>query len=89
MTRAHQPGSQPIDIPESIPNPAAPQPVRVPSPTPKQPVKVPTPQKVAEVDRNWQVHNGNELKNRFMTRIEQGAPQPWINPVVSISLLRF
>ena len=30
MMRAHQPGSQPIDIPETIPNPAVPQPVRVP-----------------------------------------------------------
>jgi hypothetical protein len=43
MTRAHQPGSQPIDIPETIPNPVVPQPVRVPSPAPKEPVKVPTP----------------------------------------------
>jgi hypothetical protein len=42
--RAHQPGSQPIDIPETIPNPAVPQPVPVPSPAPKQPVKVPAPQ---------------------------------------------
>jgi hypothetical protein len=37
----HQPGSQPIDIPETIPNPAVPQPVPVPSPAPKQPVKAP------------------------------------------------
>ena len=44
MMRAHQPGSQPIDIPETIPNPAVPQPVPVPSPSPKQPVKVPAPQ---------------------------------------------
>jgi hypothetical protein len=44
MMRAHQPGSQPIDIPETIPNPAVPQPVPVPSPAPKQPVKVPAPQ---------------------------------------------
>ena len=41
MTRAHQPGSQPIDIPEVIPNPAVvpkPEPVE---PAPKEPVKVP------------------------------------------------
>ena len=44
MMRAHQPGSQPIDIPETIPNPAVPQPVPVPSPAPKQPIKVPAPQ---------------------------------------------
>jgi hypothetical protein len=48
MMRAHQPGSQPIDIPETIPNPAVPQPVRVPSPAPKPPVKIPTPQNVAQ-----------------------------------------
>jgi hypothetical protein len=47
MMRAHQPGSQPIDIPETIPNPVVPQPVRVPSPAPKPPVKIPTPQNVA------------------------------------------
>ena len=42
MIRAHQPGSQPIDIPETVPNPAVPQPVRAPTP-PKQPVKIPIP----------------------------------------------
>jgi hypothetical protein len=39
MIRAHQPGSQPIDIPEAIPNPAAPQ--AVPTPAPKEPLPVP------------------------------------------------
>jgi hypothetical protein len=42
--RAHQPGSQPIDIPEAIPNPAVPQPDPAPSQTPKEPVKAPAPQ---------------------------------------------
>jgi hypothetical protein len=47
MIRAHQPGSQPLDIPETIPNPAVlpaeqkPAPVR---PAPREPVK--TPEKV-------------------------------------------
>ena len=41
MIRAHQPGSQPIDIPEAISNPAVPQPAPVPSPAPKEPVKAP------------------------------------------------
>ena len=43
MIRAHQPGSQPIDIPEVIPNPAVvPKQEPVPKePAPKQPVKVP------------------------------------------------
>ena len=37
MTRAHQPGSQPIDVPEAIPNPAVPQPARDPSPRAQKP----------------------------------------------------
>ena len=43
MIRAHQPGSQPIDIPEVIPNPAvAPKQDPAPkAPAPKEPVKVP------------------------------------------------
>ena len=43
MIRAHQPGSQPIDIPEVIPNPAVvPKPEPAPrEPAPKEPVKVP------------------------------------------------
>ena len=41
MMRAHQPGSQPIDIQEVIPNPALPQPAPAPSPAPSTPVKVP------------------------------------------------
>jgi hypothetical protein len=43
MIRAHQPGSQPIDIPEAIPNPAV-VPKQEPAPkepAPKKPVKVP------------------------------------------------
>ena len=44
MMRAHQPGSQPIDIPEAIPNPAVPRTVPTPSPPPNEPVKVPAPQ---------------------------------------------
>jgi hypothetical protein len=43
MIHAHQPGSQPIDIPEVIPNPTV-VPRREPAPnkpTPKEPVKIP------------------------------------------------
>ena len=43
MIRAHQPGSQPIDIPEVIPNPAV-VPKQKPAPrepAPKEPVEVP------------------------------------------------
>jgi hypothetical protein len=43
MIRADQPGSQPLDIPEAIPNPAVvPKPEPAPKePAPKEPVKVP------------------------------------------------
>jgi hypothetical protein len=43
MIRVHQPGSQPIDIPEVIPNPAV-VPKQEPAPkepAPKEPVRVP------------------------------------------------
>jgi hypothetical protein len=43
VIRAHQPGSEPIDIPETIPNPVVP--TRNPrEPAPKEPVR--TPEKV-------------------------------------------
>jgi hypothetical protein len=44
MMRAHQPGSQPIDVPETIPNPAIPRTVPHPEPRPSEPVKVPVTQ---------------------------------------------
>ena len=43
MIRAHQPGSEPIGIPETIPNPVV-VPKRTPTPTepaPKEPVRIP------------------------------------------------
>ncbi len=51
MIHAHQPGSLPIDVPESIPNPAI-EPERRPvpaEPTPWEPVRVPekVPEKVS------------------------------------------
>jgi hypothetical protein len=44
MMRAHQPGSKPIDVPETIPNPAVPRTVPNPEPRPSEPIKVPAPQ---------------------------------------------
>lgn len=52
MIRAHQPGSQPIHIPETIPNPAVVplEPKVVPAtPAPREPVK--TPEKVPAAGR--------------------------------------
>ena len=45
MIRSHQPGSQPLDIPETIPNPAVPRTVPTLPPRPSEPVKVPAPQR--------------------------------------------
>jgi hypothetical protein len=52
MIRAHQPGSQPLDIPEAIPNPAVPKPTPAPSPAPSEPVKVPAPQRAVAAAGN-------------------------------------
>ena len=42
MIRAHQPGSEPIDIPETIPNPVVvPKPTTPTEPAPKEPVRIP------------------------------------------------
>jgi hypothetical protein len=43
MIRAHQPGSEPIDIPETIPNPVVvPKPTPTPTkPAPKEPIRAP------------------------------------------------
>ena len=43
MIRVHQPGSEPIDIPETIPNPVVvPKPTPTPTePAPKEPVRIP------------------------------------------------
>src|SRR6266851_4136789 len=43
VIRAHQPGSEPIDIPETIPNPVVvPEPTPTPTePAPKEPVRIP------------------------------------------------
>jgi len=43
VIRAHQPGSEPIDIPETIPNPVVvPKPTPTPTePAPKDPVRIP------------------------------------------------
>jgi hypothetical protein len=46
MMQAHQPGSQPVDIPETVPNPAVPRTVPAPAPAPKEPVQVPAPERV-------------------------------------------
>ena len=61
MIRAHQPGSQPIDIPEAIPNPAVPQPAPIPSPAPKEPVKAPAGQNAAIA---WLVHSASTNSQR-------------------------
>lgn len=53
MIRSHQPGAQPVEIPESIPNPAALPNTPTPTPTPTKapkPAKVPEPAKPADAN---------------------------------------
>jgi len=50
MIRAHQPGSQPIDVPETIPNPAVPRTVPNREPRPSEPIKVPAPAGPSSLD---------------------------------------
>ena len=73
MMRAHQPGSQPLDIPEAIPNPAVPQPAPAPSPAPREPVKVPAPQGAVAIA-------GNDLRQAVRSgcpyRIQQISCEP-------------
>ena len=76
MMRAHQPGSQPIDIPETIPNPAVPQPVPVPSPAPKQPVKVPAPQNDT---RTFAPRNAPEREQQYEAPSSSRAGLPAAN----------
>jgi hypothetical protein len=62
MIHAHQPGSQPIDIPEVIPNPVV-VPRREPAPkepSPKEPVK--TPEKV-HARRQSRCHAGDKARH--------------------------
>jgi hypothetical protein len=55
---AHQPGSQPIDISQVVPNPAVPKPAPA-SPRPTQPIRVPEPVKniIVVSSRRWSLAN--------------------------------
>ena len=61
MIRAHQPGSEPIDIPETIPNPVVvPKPTPTPTePAPKQPVRIP--EKVPSIRRYYRHMRANDV----------------------------
>jgi hypothetical protein len=61
--RGHQPGSQPIDIPEVIPNPAIPRPTSPPSPSPNDPVKTPEPHSPEKEPAKLRVHAARVLMN--------------------------
>jgi hypothetical protein len=71
MIQAHQPGSQPLDIPEAIPNPAVPRTVPNPSPRPSDPVKVPVPQRAARATRVLYV--GHRIRHANGIRAQERA----------------
>ena len=63
VIRAHQPGSEPIDIPETIPNPVV-VPKRTPTPTepaPKEPVRIPGEGSLTFAVMRWRPRNGSRL----------------------------
>ena len=81
MIRAHQPGSEPIDIPETSPNPVVvPKPTPTPTePAPKEPVRIP--EKVPGIARvalqrgterairsRWAEHRGTSADRAQATR---------------------
>ena len=80
MIRAHQPGSEPIDIPETIPNPVVlPKPTPNPrEPPPKEPVR--TSEKVPRGSTNNQPGDGSIEK---WANGVAGAAAATIKPEVS------
>ena len=74
MIRAHQPGSQPIDIPEVIPNPAV---VPKQEPAPNEPVRVP--EKVpADRLRDQKCARGVEHQLKTNRRSDPDARSRWL-----------
>lgn len=63
MTRAHQPGSEPIDIPEVIPNPVVlPEQTPTPSaPAPPKPVKTPV-----KVPADYAAHTAARISREIL-----------------------
>jgi hypothetical protein len=80
MIRAHQPGSQPIDIPEVIPNPAV-VPKQEPAPkepAPKEPVRVP--EKVPADRCVIKIASGVEHQNEISGKAMMTAGEFTITP---------
>lgn len=71
MIRAHQPGSQPIDVPETVPNPAIPR--TVPEPRPSEPVKVPA-SPPANAGSPFLIHDADSAATAKASRILSLAP---------------
>jgi hypothetical protein len=76
VIRAHQPGSEPIDIPETIPNPVVvPKPTPTPTPTepaPKEPVRIPDKVPQSGVPTAVTSENSIRAMNKRLARIRLG-----------------
>ena len=78
MIRAHQPGSQPIDIPETIPNPVVvPKPTPTPTkPAPKEPVRIPEKVPLERRLTTWSM-----IAIDPMARCSFGVFAPWASEI--------
>jgi len=76
VIRAHQPGSEPIDIPETIPNPVVlPKPTPNPrEPAPKEPVR--TPEKVPSAQRRPLAARAQQSVMPAIGFLSSGSPLP-------------
>ena len=77
MIRAHQPGSEPIDIPETIPNPVVvPKPTPTPTePAPKEPVRIP--ERVPGTARVAAARDGAGKSDRGGRDMERRGSEIW------------
>ena len=89
MIRAHQPGSEPIDIPETIPNPVVvPKPTPTPTePAPKEPVRIPervpgTARVACSAGRSGQSDRGGRgMERRQSNSLKRSLPRKHVSSI--------
>ena len=89
MIRVHQPGSEPIDIPETIPNPVVvPKPTPTPTePAPKEPVRIPervpgTARVACSAGRSGQSDRGGRgMERRQSNSLKRSLPRKHVSSI--------